>query len=97
MLLSNAVEAGNKIIANAGDIRMYGKYRSYNTRLAQSAQVGETNIKVGIGLDWVPGDYIVLAPTASDNLASDYVQVKTYNQVTGDLELMTPLKNYHFG
>lgn len=37
MLLSNAVEAGNKIIANAGDIRMYGKYRSYNTRLAQSA------------------------------------------------------------
>ena len=37
MVYDNAIEAGNKIIANTNKIQMYGKPRARMSRLTQSA------------------------------------------------------------
>ena len=39
--MSNSVEAGNKLIANNGEIKFYGKQRSRMTRLTAVANVGD--------------------------------------------------------
>jgi hypothetical protein len=38
--MSGATEAGNKLIANNGEVRFYGKARSRMSRLAAEAQKG---------------------------------------------------------
>ena len=40
--MSGAVEAGNKVIANNGSIKFYGKARSRMSRLLAEAKKGDT-------------------------------------------------------
>jgi hypothetical protein len=44
--MSNASEAGNKLIANNGEIKMYGKSRSRMSRLLAEAQKGDSSVTV---------------------------------------------------
>ena len=76
MIFHNAVEVGNKVIANFGKMNLYGKPRDSKTRLATSAARGDTKILVEKNLDWKTGEQIVLAPTGFDHLGSDYVTIK---------------------
>lgn len=67
IVFDNAIEAGNKLLANVGLIQMYGKPRakeSQMTRLVASTAKGDTTITVSAGLDWVAGDSIGLLPTS---------------------------------
>jgi hypothetical protein len=42
MVYDNAIEAGNKLIANVGTVRMFGKQRSHKmTRLVAPANKGD--------------------------------------------------------
>ena len=54
--MANANEAGNKLIANNGEIRLFGKARSRMSRLTAEALKGATIVHVATGLDWVAGD-----------------------------------------
>jgi hypothetical protein len=50
----NAIEAGNKVLANVGLVKMFGKPRTKKmTRLTQEANKGDTEIYVETGLDLV--------------------------------------------
>jgi hypothetical protein len=50
----NAIEGGNKVIANVGTVKMFGKSRTKKmTRLTQEANKGDTKIYVETGLDLV--------------------------------------------
>ena len=51
------VEAGNKVIANTGLIKMYGLPRPITmTRLTKTANPGDKSIHIEPNLDWVAGD-----------------------------------------
>ena len=97
ILMDGAVEAGNKVLANVGDVRFFGVDRSRMARLKAPAAVGSLYIIVETGLDWVAGDQIYLAPTGYDYLASDYATVVNYDIGTGRVDLDVALKFYHFG
>jgi len=84
----NAIEAGNKLIANVGLISMYGKPRKQKmTRLLKAVSKGERSIMVETGLDFVAGDRIAIAATSYDALASDEGVVTSYDSSTGKLNL----------
>ena len=84
VVYDNAIEAGNKLIANVNKIRMYGKQRSHTlVRLLHPALKGATEILIEKGMDLVPGDRIALLPTSYENTASDDVTVSTYDTATG--------------
>lgn len=95
--MSNANEAGNKLIANNGEIRMYGKSRSRMSRLLAEAQKGDQSVTVETGLDWVAGDQLGFAPTGLKHLEAETATIESYNSATGALRLTTPLQYYHFG
>lgn len=54
--MNGAVEAGNKMIANVGYIKMYGKVRSRMSRLLAECAKGSNTCSVEPNLDWVAGD-----------------------------------------
>ena len=72
-MYTNAVEAGNKLIANTGTVRMHGTERTTMTRLLASANPGDTELNIDAPSDWAVGDWIMLAPTYTDYKAADYV------------------------
>jgi len=98
MVYDNAIEAGNKLIANIGTIKMYGKKRTQNiARLHATANKGDTSITIDANLDIVPGDRLALAATSLAHLASDDAIVVSYDNSTGVTVLNTPLNFTHFG
>jgi len=98
MVYENAIEAGNKLIANVGIMKMYGKERTGKlTRLHAEAFKDTTEIIVESGLDWVAGDRIALAPTSFVHDYSEDNVVTAYNNETGVVTLETPLKYHHWG
>ena len=100
IVFDNAIEAGNKLIANVGLVQMYGKPRtkeSQMTRLTKSTAKGDTTINVAPGLDWVQGDLVGILPTSYNQLASDEGEISAYDAATGVATLTAPLKYYHFG
>jgi hypothetical protein len=88
MVYDNAIEAGNKLIANVGLISMYGAARKQKmTRLLKAARKGDRSIMVEKDLDFVAGDRIGLAPTSYGWQASDEGVVASYDPTTGKLDL----------
>jgi hypothetical protein len=54
IVYDNAIEAGNKVLANVGTVKMFGKSRTKKmTRLRQEVNKGNTEIYVETGLDLV--------------------------------------------
>jgi len=97
MVYDNAIEAGNKLIASVGNITMVGKPRDKMTRLHTPAEKGSSSFKVGTELDWKAGDKIALADTSFKITAGEEREIKSYDILTGDLEVTEPLKYYHWG
>jgi len=56
LVMTGALEAGNKIFATTGTISMYGAPRSRMSRLHGIIHTGATTFTVEAGLDWVQGD-----------------------------------------
>lgn len=95
--MPGTTEAGNKMIVNVGTVKMIGKARSRMSRLRAEAQKGALSLSVEAGLDWVAGDQIGLAPTATQWQHYEKATIASYNGITGALTLTAPLKYYHFG
>jgi hypothetical protein len=90
MVYDNAVEAGNKIIANVGLVSIWGKPRTRTvSRLKEEVKKGQKYIYIDSGLDLVPGDRLGLAPTGYINTAIDDISVVTYNNETGRVDFDT--------
>lgn len=72
MVYDNAIEAGNKLIANVNLVSMYGKPRKFQyTRLLESVKKGAKTFTLESGLELVTNDTLVIAPTGYDFEASD--------------------------
>ena len=98
IVYDNAIEGGNKLIANVGTISLWGKARTQTlTRLRKEAKKGDNSITIEAGLDLVAGDRLGLAPTSFAPDASDDVFVSTYDNVTGVVTLNSSLLHYHWG
>jgi hypothetical protein len=98
MVYDNAIEAGNKLIANVGVVKMFGKPRTQKmTRLLAPAQKGVNSITVEPGLDLVAGDRLGLASTSFDMNAADDVFVSAYDSATGVVTLNSSISHYHYG
>jgi len=97
IVYDNAIEAGNKILANVGVVKMFGKHRQKMTRLTAPAPQKATSITIETGMDLVQGDRLGLAPTSYDAGAYEDHIVNTYNNVTGEVTFNTSLKHYHWG
>lgn len=95
--MPGAVEAGNKMIANVGTVKMIGQPRSRSTVLTAVANKGASSVTVEPGLDWKAGDKIGFAPTATQWTHYEMAEVSTYDIATGALTLTAPLQYYHFG
>ena len=93
----NAIEGGNKVLANTNLISFHGKQRKQYTRLFNTVHPGDNSIFVEAGLDWTQGDRIALAPSTMDGSASDYAIVQAYNASTGNTTLDRSLSYYHWG
>jgi len=92
------LEAGSKIIANIGELKLFGKKRAHKmTRLLASCAKGDTTITVAKSLDLVKGDSLGLVATSFDYTANDFSTVEAYNSKTGVVTLTAGLKFYHYG
>lgn len=99
MVYDNAIEAGNKVIANVGVMKMFGQPRLGSTVTRLNAEVFKdaTEIYVDPGLDWVAGDRIALGPTSYAHDRSEDNFVTSYDIETGKAELETAIKYHHWG
>jgi hypothetical protein len=98
IVYDNAIEAGNKLIANINVMKIYGKRRSHNmARLHKEALKGDKEILINKGMDLVKGDRLALVPTSYENTASDDVFVESYDTETGKAVLDRELDFYHWG
>ena len=100
MVYDNAIEAGNKLIANVNKIFMYGKPRGKTlTRLEAPANKGATNFTIEKGLDFVTGDRLALLATSYYQAGGDYVVVVSYDNTTGVVQVAESdaLEFYHWG
>ena len=97
IVYENAVEAGNKILANVGLISIYGAPKISRTRLTQTVNAKSNTIYVEGGLDWVAGNMIGLAPTTMNWFETDYAIITSYDNTTGLVVLDRQLTYYHWG
>ena len=97
MVYTNAIEAGNKILAVTGSVEMYGAKRSQFSRLTKPAQKGDRTLQVATGLDWKDGDKLGIFPTTLKYFEQDYAVVSAYDANTGVVTLDRPLDFYHYG
>jgi len=98
IVYDNAIEAGNKLIANVNKVMIFGKPRlNILTRLLKPAEKGQKDILVDKGLDWVVGDRIALLATSFDSLATDDGWITAYDNNTGKLTINKTLERYHWG
>jgi len=95
--MPGSVEAGNKMIVNVGTVKMIGQPRSRQSVLTAVANKGSSSITVEPGLDWVAGDKIGFAPTASQWTHYESAVIASYDIATGAITLTAPLQYYHFG
>lgn len=89
--MGNSSEAGNKLIANNGEVRFFGKSRSRMSRLNAEAQKGSATVKVDPGLDWVAGEELGFAATGMEWMNSEHAFIQSYDSNTGNLVLKSPL------
>lgn len=98
IVYDNAIEAGNKVLANVGTIKMFGKPRTTKmTRLHAEANKGDTEILVETGLDLVAGDRIALAATSFKFEAGEYLIISSYDAETGVITLEDEVHYNHWG
>ncbi|CAI2373695.1 unnamed protein product [Moneuplotes crassus] len=90
-------EGGNKVIANTGNMTMYGKSVDIKfTRLAEPAAAGATTIKItDTPSDWKAGDQLGIAPSGRDWEQRDSVTIASINGNT--VTLTEALKFDHYG
>ncbi|CDW80878.1 ipt tig domain containing protein [Stylonychia lemnae] len=97
IVYDQAIEAGNKILVNTGNISIYGLARNKLTRLRESVYQGDKKLLVDVGLEWKSGERIALAATTLRYLDSDYAIIENYDNSTGILTIKTGLTSYHYG
>jgi len=95
--MPGSVEAGNKMIVNVGTVKMIGQPRSRQSVLTAVANKGSSSVTVEPGLDWVAGDKIGFAPTATQWTHYESAVIASYDIATGAITLTAPLQYYHFG
>lgn len=95
--MSGSIETGNKLLLNTGLMKFVGGARSRETRLRNSVIRGDTEMFVGIDLDWRPGDKLYFAPTNLQWTHSEYRTVKEYDFRNGILVIDEGLDYFHFG
>jgi len=90
-------EGGNKVIANTGKLKMFGKTIDVkHTRLEQTASAGDTTITiVDTPSDWNEGDLIGIAPSGRDYTHRD---ARIIDSISGNqITLTEPLDYEHYG
>lgn len=98
IVYDNAIEAGNKLIANVNVLRMYGKPRGWKmTRLHAPVLKGASEFYVEPGLDIVAGDRLGLLPTSYSPYPVDDVFVASYDITSGKVVATTAMNYYHWG
>ncbi|TNV88211.1 hypothetical protein FGO68_gene8985 [Halteria grandinella] len=97
IVFDNAIEAGNKVLANTNLMAFYGKHRVNRARLLQTANPGDTILFIEPGLSWLPGEQVGIIPTRIMWYEGDYRMVKSYDNSTGRLELTEGVEYYHWG
>ena len=86
--MPGATEAGNKMIANVGSVRIYDAACSRMSRLLAEIQVGATSCTVQKNLDWVAGDQLGYALSATQNNHFKIATVQSYTKKTARLCLL---------
>jgi hypothetical protein len=98
IVYDNAIEAGNKVLANVGTVKMFGQSRTTKmTRLHQEANKGYTEIYVDKDLDLVEGDRIALAATSYKSAAGEYFTIASYESDSGKILLTEEVHYNHWG
>jgi len=98
LLLSGNAEAGNKVLATNGLVSMFGAPVSHrHSRLIKTALNGDTSIFVLPSLSWKAGDRIYVAPNTLRWRDSEYKTIESYNNITGEIKLSSPIQFYHYG
>jgi hypothetical protein len=98
MVYDNAIEAGNKLLANVNILRIYGAPRAWKmTRLTAPAEAGRREFYIEPGLEIFEGDRLALLPTSYEPHNSDDVFVRSYDSNSGKVTIDTQLSYYHWG
>jgi len=84
IVYDNAIEAGNKLIANVNIMRIYAVPRKWKmTRLSRPAERGQSDIWIEPGLEIFEGDRLAVLPTSYEAHNSDDVFVRSYDNSSG--------------
>ncbi|GMH45333.1 hypothetical protein BSKO_13290 [Bryopsis sp. KO-2023] len=95
--IAGDIDIGPKALIVLGKLRLFGQRRTVIwTRLAETAQVGDTEIKVESSVDWQGGEELMLSSPSHDQHHSETAVIK--RRVDGrTFELEEPLEFKHFG
>lgn len=94
----NAIEAGNKLIANVNKMRIFGQSRGWQmSRLTAPALKGENEFFIEPNLDVRVGDRLGLLPTSYAPHTVDDIFVEAYDSETGKITGHRNLNYYHWG
>jgi hypothetical protein len=91
------VEGGNKVLAVLGTAKFYGQPRDRVSRIKSTISRGDTSAMVSSGLDWKAGDMLAFLPTATQYKHTDYMEVESYDEATGELTFTKETLFYHWG
>lgn len=97
MMMSGAIETGNKLILNTGLLSFHGAPRDRFSRLRRSVYKDDSQVLVEAGLDWVAGDELFFATTNHQWTHGEYRTVAAYDDVNGILTVSPAFDFYHFG
>ena len=96
LIFDEDLAGGHRVIANLNVLKMYGAKRTggYDTRLAQEARKGDTEIYVDTSgsIFIMANDTLALAATSYNALGGEEVEVEAYDFITGKVTLKEPIK-----
>jgi len=92
-----SIEAGNKNLVVTGNANFYGKPRDLRGRVLKTLYAGTNETYITAGLDWQPGETVVIAPSNMRTLDTDTAVILDYDPETGKISFEEDVEGYHFG
>jgi len=98
LTISNSVQLSNKILANLGELILYGCPKNYYSKLRRVADANQNVIKVAKNLGWQAGDQVIVGTTTHCNTDSEALnKIVSYDSSTGFITFENNLSHRHYG
>lgn len=97
LAFDRSIEAGNKVLANAGFMYFHGEERHIQTRLHAPCKEGQGTIKLATDIVLREGDKLTIGDSSYAGDQTEEVELGSYDQGLEVWNLVGTCKYFHFG